>query len=81
MTSLELKKIYVEHIQSIPPVQQLELIALISRELAERSGSLDGKQRSLLELEGKGADIWSGIDVQKYVNGLRDEWESLDDSH
>lgn len=34
------------------------------------------KQRSLLELEGLGAEIWQGIDAQEYVNQLRDEWDS-----
>ena len=33
------------------------------------------KKRSLLELEGLGAEIWEGIDAQEYVNELRNEWE------
>lgn len=33
-----------------------------------------GKTRSLLELEGSGAEIWKGIDAQEYVDALRDEW-------
>jgi hypothetical protein len=32
-------------------------------------------QRSLLELEGLGAEIWQGIDAQDYVNELRKEWD------
>lgn len=31
--------------------------------------------RSLLELEGLGAEIWDGIDAQEYVNQLRREWD------
>jgi hypothetical protein len=31
--------------------------------------------RSLLELEGLGAEIWEGVDAQEYVDELRDEWE------
>lgn len=31
-------------------------------------------QRSLLELEGLGAETWQGIDVQKYIDDLRNEW-------
>ncbi|MFZ4815187.1 MAG: hypothetical protein ACOYL5_11680 [Phototrophicaceae bacterium] len=33
------------------------------------------KKRSLMELEGLGAEIWQGIDAQDYVNELRDEWD------
>ena len=33
------------------------------------------KTRSLLELEGLGAEIWEGIDPQGYVNQLRSEWD------
>ena len=31
--------------------------------------------RSILELEGLGAEIWKGVNVQAYVNTLRDEWD------
>jgi hypothetical protein len=30
---------------------------------------------SLLELEGLGAEIWSGTDAQDYVSQLRGEWD------
>jgi antitoxin HicB len=32
------------------------------------------QQRSLLELEGLSAEIWQGVDTQKYVDDLRNEW-------
>jgi hypothetical protein len=32
------------------------------------------QSRSLLELEGLGAEMWKGMDAQKYVDELRDEW-------
>jgi len=32
--------------------------------------------RSLLELEGLGAETWNGVDGQEYVDELRDEWEA-----
>lgn len=35
----------------------------------------DPPARSLLELEGLGAEIWVGVDAQGYVGALRDEWE------
>lgn len=33
------------------------------------------RTRSLLELEGVGAELWKDIDPQAYVSELRDEWE------
>jgi hypothetical protein len=30
--------------------------------------------RSLLELEGLGAELWEGLDAQERVNRLRNEW-------
>lgn len=34
-----------------------------------------GQQRSILDLEGLGAEIWVGVDAKQYVDGLRDEWD------
>lgn len=31
--------------------------------------------RSVLELEGLGAEIWEGVDVEGYINRERDSWE------
>ncbi len=33
------------------------------------------RQRSILELEGVGAELWKDIDVEKYINDSRDEWD------
>jgi hypothetical protein len=33
------------------------------------------QQRRLSELRGLGKEIWEGIDAQKYVNQLRNEWD------
>jgi hypothetical protein len=32
-------------------------------------------QRSLLELEGLGREIWEGVDATEYVEALRREWD------
>lgn len=34
------------------------------------------KKHSILELEGLGAEIWAGIDAQKYIDDTRNEWET-----
>lgn len=31
--------------------------------------------RRLLELEGLGSEIWTGLDVGKYIDELRSEWD------
>jgi hypothetical protein len=70
MTAAQLYKRYIE---PIPAAEQLELIALISRQLSSRS---ERRQRSLLDLEGLGAEIWDGADAQQHVDALRNEWEN-----
>jgi hypothetical protein len=64
---MTVEQLYQQYIKPIPAVEQLELISLISRELIQHSH----QQRSLLELEGLGAETWQGIDAQKYVDDLR----------
>ncbi len=64
---MTVEQLYQQYIKPIPTVEQLELISLISRELIQQSH----QQRSLLELEGLGAETWQGIDAQKYVDDLR----------
>lgn len=36
----------------------------------------DRPKRSLLELKGLGASLWNGIDIQEYVDALRNEWDT-----
>lgn len=33
------------------------------------------KTYRLSDLRGLGADIWQGVDVDAYINQLRDEWD------
>lgn len=75
MMTLTARQVYQQYIQDIPTAEQLELIALISTHLATEIPHGEQKTRSLLELEGLGADLWKGIEAQDYVNALRDEWE------
>ena len=76
MSAITVEQLYHNYIESIPVSDQLQLIALISQHLVQNSAAQGSqKTRSLLELEGLGADIWNGVDAQEYVNKLRDEWE------
>ena len=63
------KEIYEEHVKQMPRAERLRLVELIVREMA--ISEKPRGERSLLELEGLGAEIWQGIDAQEYVNKLR----------
>lgn len=50
----------------------MHLILMMSQRLASHAlEPKNTKTRSLLELEGLGAEIWEGVDAQEYVNELR----------
>ena len=71
------EQLYEEQIRSLTPEQKLRLIALIAGELTEQIHTLpQPRRRSLMELEGLGAEIWQGIDAQEYVDQLRSEWDT-----
>ncbi|MEP7285878.1 MAG: hypothetical protein ABI947_08935 [Chloroflexota bacterium] len=56
--------------------ERRELIKLLVDTLADPEiGKLPQTKRSLTELAGLGAEIWEGIDAQKYVDQLRSEWD------
>ena len=71
-----IEAIYQQYIKPLPRDEQLKLLAKMARELANgKEENEPSEKRSLLELEGLGAEIWEGVDAQEYVNKLRDEWE------
>ena len=65
---------YVKGIRSLMPEEQLSLVEVISVGLktAMRKQKI---RHSIMELEGLGADIWKGIDAQKYVYKERESWD------
>jgi hypothetical protein len=69
------EEIYEQHIKLLPEAEQLRLVELIAHRLVATAAHPPPPQRSLLELEGLGADMWPGIDAQQHVNDLRKEWE------
>ncbi len=71
-----IEAIYQQYIKPLSVDEQLKLLAKMAAELANRKEKDESlEKRSLLELEGLGAEIWEGIDAQKYVDELRNEWE------
>lgn len=69
---------YADRVRSLPLTQRLRLLALIAQDIAGEMPDSSPPQRSILELEGVGAELWQGIDAQEYVNTLRDEWDNRD---
>jgi hypothetical protein len=68
------EELYEQLVKPLPTSERLRLVELIARDLVAATHDLP-HQRSLLELEGLGAEIWQGIDAQEYVNELRKEWD------
>ena len=76
MATLSLEELYSRYIKPRPRADRIKLVEMTERDLADtRSGTDIPKTRSLLELEGLGAEIWEGVDAQEYVNQLRSEWD------
>jgi len=75
MATMSVEEIYARHIRALPAGEQLRLVEMIASALAPEVTRAVQPQRSLLELEGLGAEIWQGIDAQQYVDELRQEWD------
>ena len=63
----------LDHVQYLPFEEQLRLV----KELEEliRVQAKVKPLHSILELEGLGAEIWAGVDVEEYINRERDSWD------
>jgi hypothetical protein len=72
---MTVEELYETHIKGLPVDQQLRLLAMIAQEVSSSVSTRSGRRRSLLELEGLGADMWEGTDAQDYVDELRREWD------
>ena len=75
MSAIPVEEIYERHIKPLSPTERLRLLAIVAQDLAAPPAEQGQHQRSLLELEGLGAEIWQGTDAQKYVDELRAEWD------
>jgi hypothetical protein len=73
MATADINEIYTRHIRPLSAEDRKRLLALLTRDL--RASPDEQKTRSLMELEGVGAELWEGVDAQEYVNKLREEWD------
>ena len=61
-------------IRALSLTERLDLAGRILNEAAAGDVGAAGPARSLLQLEGLGADLWAGRDAQESVDQLRREW-------
>lgn len=62
--------------QIIGLVAQLDQreLAVVLQTVTARIARPNEAQRSVLELQGLGRDVWSGVDVDQYIEQERDSW-------
>ncbi len=63
----------LESIRHLSLQEQLNLLQALAALLHDSVSAYP--TRSILELEGLGAEIWRGIDPQEYVNQERASWD------
>ncbi len=62
----------IEEIKDLPVQQQKKILDVVR--LLKTGIKASHKKYHITELRGCGKEIWKGIDPQKYVNKLREEW-------
>ena len=70
----QLEDIYEKYVKPLSTAERLRLLEMTVHDLALIARQ-EPKNRSILELRGLGKEIWQGVDAQKYVDRLREEWE------
>ncbi len=73
--SLTIDELYEQQVRTRSLRDRLRLAQRILAEAADAAPASDERQRSLLELEGLGAEHWGSADAQEYVERLRQEWD------
>lgn len=63
----------IDEVRTLPAHERAALI----KQLLELEGETTSsrRKRNILEFEGVGAEIWVNVDVQTYIDSLRDEWD------
>ena len=70
--AIDLSQEILEQLQRLPHEEQLRILSDLRSRAANQPG--DAAARSVLELEGLGAEMWNGIDAQEYVSRERASW-------
>jgi hypothetical protein len=59
-------------LMDLPILHQRKILDIVR--LMKKGGGAMQKKHDILDLKGCGKEIWKGVDAQKYVNKLREEW-------
>jgi hypothetical protein len=60
----------VAEVEKLDKREQAALVEIVNTKLNK------APQRNVMELDGLGAEVWRGIDVEQYINDMRDEWDA-----
>ncbi len=74
---VDVQSIYTHHIRMLPYDQRLLLLSMIAQDLLDDSSlplMNHSPIHSIMELHGLGKDLWKDVDVEEYINNLREEW-------
>jgi hypothetical protein len=77
--AVNVEELYRTTLAHLDRADRLRLLALLANGLTASLTEGETAPQGLLELEGLGAELWRGLDAQRYVNELRDEWEQQHD--
>ncbi len=72
MTSIDIEQLYQQQIKPLTRADRLKLLARMADDLAEND---DSQPLDILDLEGVGAEVWQGVDVEAYLDAARNEWD------
>jgi hypothetical protein len=70
-----LEALYEQHIKPLSGVDQLRLIERIAAGVVRQEEAAQKEPRNIMELHGKGAKVWNGVNADQYVEELRGEWD------
>ena len=59
-------------VEKLSPEEKLQLIEHVAHDLRETKA---GQVRHWREFRGLGKEIWEGVDVDRYIDELRNEWD------
>ena len=57
----------------LSPEDKQQLIEHVARDLQQKSQSTP--HLSWKDVRGLGKEVWEGVDVDRYIDGLRNEWD------
>ena len=68
-----IEEVYKKYVRPLSTAERLRLLEMTVHDLV-LTVPHEAQKRSILELRGLGKEIWQGVDAQKYVDSLREEW-------